>query len=75
MSAGEWANLQYALLDVFGPLIHWWIILLMALGAFNAITVVWLALLRWLARTRFPSVDGGAALRRMGRLVGMDWDW
>lgn len=72
MSAGEWANLQYALLDVFGPVIHWWIVLLEALGVFIAVMVVWLALLRWLNRVEVPMAADTPAMTRLREWLRLD---
>ena len=72
MTAGEWANLQYALLDVFGPVIHWWIVLLEAVGALSAVMIVWLALLRWLARLDMPIMPDSPGVAYMRRLIGRE---
>ena len=72
MSGSEWTNLQYALLDVFGPVIHWWIVLLEAVGAFSAVMIVWLALLRWLTRLQLPSFGDAPVVARLRSLIGLE---
>lgn len=72
MSQGEWTTVQYALLDAFGPLIHWWIVLLESLGVFSAILIVWLALLRWLNRVEVPTAANTSAVARLREWLRLD---
>lgn len=50
MSATEWANLQEAMILVFGTLAQWFGVLILAGSVIAGIIYLWLSMLRYITR-------------------------
>jgi len=50
MNAQQFADLQDALMFVYGPILSWWLALLAASGVMSGVIVMWMRLLRWMSR-------------------------